>query len=335
MVEVRDSPSIQIDSFADPAHPVVMCELTGAASNVKFISATEIGFTYNPSMNDPISNTSWIERMSLSNGRAVKVTSFQGDALDIAWSPDGASVAYLAYTYAPGLGSGDANQLWLKAGAADPKALTPLIPLFGRGGSISDQTIVRFSHDGKYLLMVDTFVSGLAPPGADQAIVQVRSVPDGSLVFVPPSALQVSGGKGGAFVTMAAWSHLSNRLFYRDLNGVHTWDPSGTMTTLAAGLAWSQPSLSTDDRFVAYTVYADGPPHIEIRDLVSSSVRALPGPIGTPILLSDTAMLEAHYGPNQGMGPPYLEAGWFALNLSTNKETSLPSTLRPIEIWPH
>jgi hypothetical protein len=272
--------------------------------------------------------------MSLIDRRSLVVTSFKGEALDVVWSPNGSSVAYLTYTYAPDLGSGDANQLWLKVGAADPKPVTPLIPLFGRGGSISDQAIVRFSHDGKYLLMVDTLVSGSAPPTADQAIVQVRSMPDGGLVFVPPSALQVSGGKGGAFVTMAAWSHLSDRLFYRDSTGVHTWDVSGTVGMFGAGIEWFQPSLSPDDRFVAYTAYAGGLPHIEIRDMVSSSVRALPGPIGAPIFLSDTAMLEAHYEPNQGIGPPYLEGGWFALDLQTNKETSLPSILRPIDVWP-
>lgn len=335
VVEARDFTSVRIDSFAEPANPLVMCELTGAAGNVKFISRTEIGFTYNPSTNNPIGGTTWIERMSLLDGRAVMVTSFPGAALDVAWSPDGSSVAYLAYTYAPGLGSGDANQLWLKVGAAYPRALTPLIPLFGRGASLDDQTIVRFSHDGKYLLMVDTVVSGLPPVTADQAIVQVRSMPDGGLVFVPPSALEVSGGKGGAFVTMAAWSHLSDRLFYRDLTGVHKWEPTGTVASMAAGLAWSRPSLSPDDKYVAYTVYASGRPSIEIRDLDSSSVRALAGPIGAPILLSDTAMLEAHYAPNQGMGPPFLETGWFALDLQTNQETSLPTVLRPIEIWPH
>jgi len=334
MVEVRDSQRVQVDSFADPAHPVVMCDLTGAASNVKFISATEIGFTYNPSTNDPISNISSIYRMSLLDGRALKVTSFNGEALDVAWSPDGSSVAYLAYTYAPGLGSGDANQLWLKVGRGDPRTLTPLIPLFGRGGSADDQTIVRFSHDGKYLLMVDTYVSGPAPLTPDQATVQVRAMPDGGLVFVPPTALEVSGGKGGPFVTMATWSHLSHRLFYRDMIGVQAWDPGGMVSVMALGVSWNHPSLSPDDRFAAYTVYSGGAPHIEIRELISSSVRVLLAPIGTPILLSDTAMLEAHYAPNQGIGPPYLESGWFALNLQTNEETSLPSILRPIDWLP-
>src|SRR5258708_40241837 len=63
----------------------------------------------------------------------------QGEVMDSAWSPDGASMAYLLYTAAPGLGSGDANQLWLKSGADQPHPLTPLIPLFGRGGFGSRQ----------------------------------------------------------------------------------------------------------------------------------------------------------------------------------------------------
>jgi Tol biopolymer transport system component len=288
-----------------------------------------MGYAFNSSDNDPVRGVTTIERMRLTDLSRSNVVTFQGDVLDVTWSPDGGSVAYIVYT------PDSNNQLWLKVGSAAPEALTPLIPLFGRDGSISDQTVVSFSPDGRYLLMVDTFVAGVAPPTADQAIVQVRSVPDGRLVFVPPSALKDSGGKGGPFITMAAWSHLTDRLYYRDLDGVQTWDAPSTVGDLAPAVQWLEPSISPNDRVVAYMVYASGVPHVEIRDLASGSVRVLPGTLGYPTMLSDTSVFEWHMSPNNQMGPPYLETAPYLLDLQTNSETATPDWRTPLDVWPH
>ncbi|HEV2027088.1 MAG TPA: hypothetical protein VGS16_00980 [Candidatus Dormibacteraeota bacterium] len=218
-------------------HPTPLCTIDGAY-NVRFISGTEIGFVTNPSMNDPTSNTSLIQRMNLADLKPVSVAAVPGTVMDLAWSPDGSSVAYLVDTNAPGLGSGNANQLWLKTGSAPPRALTPLIPLFGRGGSISDQILVRFSHDGKYLLVVDTYVNGPAPVSPDLAHFQVRAMPAGNLVWVPPTALGYGDKIGFSFVTMAAWARTSDRLYYRDSAGVHSWDPPATVETMAGLKDW-------------------------------------------------------------------------------------------------
>src|ERR1700694_1087658 len=164
---------ILLDSLRDPANPGTICTLGGGTFRI--ITATEIGYVTTSSSNDPINDTSTIGRISLTDlHHPVIVAKVQGDVMDVAWSPDGSSVAYLLYTANPGLGSGAANQLWLKIGDAQPRALTRLIPLFGRGGSISDQTIVRFSHDGNYVLMVDTFVNGPTPASLEQVHFQVR-----------------------------------------------------------------------------------------------------------------------------------------------------------------
>ena len=310
-------------SLADPAVANTLCKIS-VARNARFISRTEFGYLTNSSSNDPIHGTTQIARHVLSNVPPVVVVSVQGDVMDFAWSPDGSTLAYLLYTEDA---NGAANQLWLKVGSAAPRALTPPIPLFGRGGSADDQILVRFSHDGKYLLMVDTWVSGAAPASPDQAVLQVHSVPDGGLVWVPPSALAASGNKLGSFVTMAAWSHQSDRVYYRDPAGVHSWDPTGTVSTIGAGLVWYSPSVSPDDRLVAYTVDAGGQPHIEVRDLVTSSVRVIPGTLGQPILLSDNEFIESH-------------SGVYILNLLTKVETPLlvvPTFVNPqaIDTWPH
>ena len=261
--------------------------------------------------------------------------------MDFAWSPDGFAVAYLVYAEAPGLGSGSANQLWLKIGKTPARALTPMMPLFGRGGSLDDENIVRFSHDGKFLLMIDTYVSGGAPPSPDQAAFQVHSIPDGNVVFVPPSAQNPSGR--GAFTTMAAWSHQSDRLYYRDPAGIQTWDPPGTQGTMAGGLSWSSPSLSPDDRFVAYVVRdignaLEGQPHVEIRELGTNKVTVIPGVRGAPFFASGTVLFEVEYGPNpeQGPGPRYIPTGkGFAYDVRANVETQTNGVISPIDYWPH
>jgi hypothetical protein len=278
-----------------------------------------------------------ISQMSLTDLKPVPILAVKGDVMDVAWSPDGSSIAYLLYTEVP-----DAiNQLWLKTGSAPPRALTPPIPLFGRDGSADDQILVRFSPDGKYLLMVDTYVAGVAPATPDQAIIQVRGA-DGSLVFVPPSALGASGTKFGPTVTMAAWARTSDRLYYRDAAGVHTWDPPSNAGTMAPGLTWYSPSVSADDRYVAYVrVVGDnaliGPPYVEIRDLTANTVRDLAGTRSAPWFLTGTMLLETEYGPKTppGPGPQYVQTGsTFVFNLTTNVETPLPVVMDPIDSWP-
>lgn len=336
-----DRQQVVLDTFRDPTHPTTLCGITGGY-DFRFISGSEIGYVTNSSSNDPIRGTSVIARMNLTDLKPVPVVAVQGDVMDVAWSPDGSSVAYLLYTDAPGLGSGSANQLWLKVGTAAPRALTPPIPLFGRDGSLDDQILVRFSPDGKYLLMVDTYVAGAAPASPDQAIIQVRRA-DGSLVFVPPSALGPSGSKSGPSITMATWSHQSDRLYYRDTAGVHTWDPPSTVGTVAPGLIWYSPTISADDRFVAYVLSVGenallGRPYVEIRDLASNTVRDLSGVRSAPWFLTGSLLLEAEYGPSpqQGPGPAYTQTGsTFVFNLSTNLETAIPVVINPIDSWPH
>ena len=303
----------------------------------RFISRTEIGYFTSSSMNNPDA-TAVIWRTSLTDLKPVAVATVQGRIMDLAWTPDGSSVAFLLYTFAPGLGSGDANQLWLKTGDAAPRALTPLIPLFGRGGSISDQILVRFSSDGKYLLMVDTYVDNPPPASAEQAHFQVRAMPSGTLVWVPPTALNTSARCSRVSVTMAAWSSTADRLYYRDDTGVSSWMPTATVASIAGGLLWFSPAVSPDDRYVAYTVNLADKPQAEVRDLRSNSVRILPGTRAAQLFLSSSALLEGIYEPTnqQGLGTlPYGQTGSAAFDLTTGVETPLPMFINPIDYWPH
>src|SRR5258708_21304998 len=108
----------------------------------------------------------------------------QGEVMDSAWSPDGASMAYLLYTAAPGLGSGDANQLWLKSGADQPHPLTPLIPLFGRGGSLTHQLPPPLFPHLNNLLLVPTSPDPPPPSSAHHPHPPARPTPPGNVACV-------------------------------------------------------------------------------------------------------------------------------------------------------
>jgi hypothetical protein len=327
---------IYYESLHDPVNPGLICTLGGGTFRI--ISPTDIGYVTSSSSNDPLNGTSTIGRVSLTDlHHPVVVAKVQGDVLDVAWSPDGSSVAYLLYASAPGMGSGSANQLWLKTGDAEPRALTPLIPLFGRGGSISDETIVRFSHDGKYLLMVDTFVNGLTPASLDMAHFQIRDVTSGNLVWAPPDALVPGDKFGSSFHTMAVWSRTTNTLYYRDAAGVHSWDPPASVTTIAAGLAWFSPSLSPDDRYVAYTVNLDIEPHVQVRDLVTHAVRDIPGIRAAQFFASSSMLMVGVYEPSIQQGPgslPYMQTSSAEFDLNTGVETPLYFAFNLIDTWP-
>jgi hypothetical protein len=332
MLRTEDNLHTLIVSFANPGKPVTLCSLSAEAGSPKFISATEIGYAISNVTPDTVGTLSEIQRMSLIDKRPLTVATVPGQVMDVAWSPDGSNVAYLADTSSSDGSTG--NQMWLKKGSGPAKALTPLIPQFGRDVSVDDQTIVSFSPDGQYVVMVDTYVAGPVPALQKLAAFQVLSVKTGALVWVPAGALGAAGKYGG-WVTMAAWLHGSDRLFYRDPAGVHTWQPPTAVRNFASGLLWGSPSISRDDRFVAYSVAGTGgKPHIEIRDLTSGAVRTVAGTNGQPILLSDTLMLQWHMVANQGPGPRYFPSGLYVLNLSTNVQTAVPKMLRVMDTWP-
>lgn len=315
-----------VESFADPAHPVTLYSLVLTARIVKFISPTEIGYTTNSKPDSPSNGVTTVRRMNLIDMKPITVATLQGDVTDIDWSPDGSSVAILA------------SRLWIKVGTTAPRALTAPFEGGGREGTSFDEFIVRFSHDGKYLVMVNTGVYGQAPKSAAQAMLQVRSVPDGKLVWAAPTALKES-----SWTTMAAWSHLSDRIYYyyrlaNGQNGLLTWDASTqAVTTVAAGLTWFSPDISPDDRFVAYeTSSTDGKPHVSLRDLASGSDSVLPGNLGRPTLLADSQMIEAHLVLKATpLGPYYTTTHYYVRNLLTNVETLLPAGFGVLDVWPH
>jgi len=333
IVPSPDGKKTLVEDFTDPVHPVSVYTVAMALRNARFISATEIGYTTTNQPDSPIDGATTIWRMNLDDMQPHSVATLQGDAIALAWNPDGSSIAFIAYT-----GPLGENRLWLKSGSSEPRTITPLIPVSGREYISTDQITVAFSPDGKFLLMVDTIVTG---DGSDvSATFQIRQTSDGRLLWVPPSARKANAYR----TSMAVWSHLSDRLYYADPDavggktGIHVWEPFDKVSILAGVTGWTSPSLSPDDRFVAYEVDGtDGKPHITVRDLQSETVRLVTQVAGQPIMLSDSELLERHFVRqiDGAPGPPYIADRYFALNLTTNAETPMPAGFEPMDIWPH
>jgi hypothetical protein len=116
---------------------------------------------------------------------------------------------------------------------------------------------------------------------------------------------------------------------------------------VAKGVIWYSPSMSLDDRFVAYQVdsLTDGKPSVEVRNLVSGSVFKLSGDqfamptelFGAPVLLSDEwVMVEEFVKNTEGIGPAYRPSGqYFALAWTGTAFVELrPGRFRPYDVWP-
>src|SRR5579864_8725143 len=161
----------------DASHPRTLQALTGSADQT-FLRQDLIGFIAlkggGPSSTTD-QFTSVATTLNLSTGQTTELASSQGMALAGGWSSDGSSVAYFT-------DSGGVHHYWLKRGSVAPASLGNPAQVFGRGGIPDDESLVAFSPDGQYVLVVDTAVNRL----------QAFRTSDGGVVYTAPS-----GGTGG------------------------------------------------------------------------------------------------------------------------------------------
>ncbi len=295
----------------DITRPRTLCTLTNAYSLVRFYSATEI--SYAPlSFWAPGTTTSRLVRTNVLDQVTRTLVSTETGTIEAwDWSPDGNTLAYFA-----------GDRLWLKAGNQPAASVAAFTKQGGRGGGWDDEILIRFSPTGTYFVLVHTVTS----PNT----FQVRRASDGGVVWSSPSgALDF---QSPAFATMAVWSRGVDRLYFRDGNGLRTWDPSGTVTTLVPGLRWYEPSTSPDGRAIAYMALdAQANPHVELLDLQTFKTRALPSPLRRGPHFASAGLLL--YGSAYANGPPGAAPGVFAYNLSTGLETALPYDIL-LDVWP-
>lgn len=222
---VTGSATVVVRDIQDPARARNLCQFAGNAFNPQFVSATVVAY---------VTASGQIVKTDLSGGGTTLLANpgagFAPGLYSV--SADGSAVTYL---------NGDG---WHLADAAGDRLLTTLPPVPGRGVSPDeDDTFLSYSPDGNYIALVQTFRTGGTGETAPD---QVRRAGDGSLVF------STSG------MTMAVWSSMPSRLFFRDSSGMmRRWDATAGMTTMKS-LQWIRPRSSPDGRWIAYTFRTSG-----------------------------------------------------------------------------
>jgi hypothetical protein len=171
---------------------------------------------------------------------------------------DGSGVAYLQV-------SGATQRLTLREMSGKRDFASLASPL-GRDGSPYDQTLVSFSHDGKYILMVDTL--GGDPQGdAQKSRMQVRDR-TGNLVYTGEDTQP-----GMPQARQALWSPVDDIVYFADSRGGEMLDVrTGAKTTVLPGVQWTWPSLSLDGKLLAYTTTIGGKIAVQVYDLRKSTV---------------------------------------------------------------
>jgi hypothetical protein len=260
----------------DTSHPRTLQALVGS-SDQGFLGKDLIGYVALKGGGPSSSTdqfTSVVTTLNLTTGQTAELASSPGMALAAGWSADGSMVAYFT-------DSGGAHHYWLKRGSAAPVAFSTPAQVAGRGGSRDDMLLVTFSPDGQYVLVVDTFVYRL----------QLFRTSDAALVYAAPS-----GGTGG-FRTAAVWAHSSDRFYFRNNSGVYQWDASSGISSFIPGLTWSTPSLTIDDRLVAYALGTNTAPHVETRVMSSGATTAYAPWRDSPVFVAPTTLLVHEEAP--------------------------------------
>ncbi|HVS05055.1 MAG TPA: hypothetical protein VHK65_02675 [Candidatus Dormibacteraeota bacterium] len=287
----------------DTARPRSLQALVGS-SDQRFLGRDLIGYVAlkggGPS--SPTDQfTSVVTTLNLTTGQTAELASSRGVALAAGWSADGSMVAYFT-------DSGGVHHFWLKRGGAAPVAFSTPAQVAGRGGSRDDMLLVAFSPDGQYVLVVDTFVYRL----------QLFRTSDGTMVYAAPS-----GGAGG-LRTGAVWAHTGDRFYFRNNSGVYQWDASSGISSFIPGLSWSTPSLTTDDRLVAYALGTNTAPHVETRLMSSGATTAYAPWRDSPVFVAPTTLLAHEEAPCDNCMGIY---NWTGKTLLVHTDTRAESDL--------
>jgi hypothetical protein len=301
----------------DPAHPRLLQALGAWSAGPTFLGHDLIGYVAQKGSGPSSTSNqimSVVSTLNLTSGHVTELATSQGSSWAAGWSPDGSSVAYFT-------DSGGVHHYWLKRGSAAPVEFSTAVQVLGRGGISDDESLVAFSYDSKYVLVVDTAVSRL----------QAFRTSDAALVYAAPS-----GGAGG-LRTMAVWAHNADRFYFRNNNGVYRWDASSGISSFIGGLRWYTPSLTSDDRFVAYAVVISYTPHVEMRDLSSGAVTTFATWRDWPIFVGETTLLVHEEAKCDACMGAYNWTGkTFVIHTDTRGETDLGITgSNLVAFWPH
>jgi hypothetical protein len=234
LVTLRGGSGIVVRDITDVNQPVSRCSINGGA-HLRFVNGTHISYIVTSSQDQGASGALYLVDLQTQTTSLVRAWASGGYLSWVyAWSPDGQALTYL--------NSDPTGVAWHLLSASGDRTLSTLGTVPARDVNLDvDDGMVGFSADGKYVALEETFtyqdkgkVIGTAPP------FQIVRVADGKVVYSRTDG------------TMAVWSAAAARLYFR-ATGVMSWEPSGQVGTVAAGLSWIHPWPSADGTHITYT----------------------------------------------------------------------------------
>ena len=232
LVRLRSTSGVIVRDITDLSRPVSRCVINGTGTSYfRFIDVSHISYMVTSS-----DGSGALYLVDLLTPRTSLVRSWtNGGSLYwvYAWSPDQNTLSYLR-------SNGDKVEWHALSSAGDVK-LSDLGSVPGRGvDPNSDDVMIGFSADGKYVALENTFTNSTGAAG--QALpFQVVRLSDHKLVYSRTAG------------TMATWGATGAILYFRTTSGVESWDPTGaTHVVIPQRFKWIHPWPSPDGKLIAY-----------------------------------------------------------------------------------
>jgi hypothetical protein len=169
----------------------------------------------------------------------------------------------------------------------------------GRCGSPTDSAPGRYAISGSYLYVLNQ-------PILSNNSLLVFKGRETQLSIVPPHVEWAQGNEP----YMAVWSPVSPTLYWSRTGSIWRWTPEGGQQKFIADVAWFDPTISADGRYLAYSAYtADSKSHVFLVDLTAGAVprRIGDGQRAKPRFLNSTQLWYEVGGAGgcTGPGDPY------------------------------
>jgi Tol biopolymer transport system component len=282
---------------------------SGAPPRPRFVSSGKIAYIDTSS-----AGTSRILTYDLASRNVSLEVAANGLIPAFAYNRDGSALAYLVHDATSGRA-----RLQVRVNAEEKSVLLNAVP--GRGVSRDDDLWLEFGPDGRYLMMVDTFVGNQAQSPQTGQFLVLR--PDNSVAFLPPAGTSANA-------TMGIWGRSEAKIYYRDNSGIRSWAAGvPSLETVAGGLRWYDPSPSPDGTWIAFTELGqNSAAQVKLLNLQTRAIVALPSPGRShPLFVSSDTVwyLEEIPCVSECLQGPYRTSGKvFSYNLTTKTETVLP-----------
>jgi hypothetical protein len=223
LVSLKGTQKFVVRDITDILHATTVSTLENI-SRPQFVSASELSFL----------DGKKLVRAPLSGSPRTVVAEFTPacSAGEVAWSPDGTSVAYVV--------NGDELDL-ISRGRKSVVALTPGIPA---RGCVACQDLfdmrLAYSTNGDYISLVQNWGG---------PVMRIWTS-DGKLI----KSVDEDPSQAKSSPTMSVWS--GNSLYYRDEKGVEVWHTNGDQSLLLP-VAWIRPKASPGGGQILYAVRDD------------------------------------------------------------------------------